>query len=89
MTRGIKSAMKQLCQESPIERLKETVFTLFAAHPRQLISEIVGVVVEEAFLLDKVTEHEAVEHDAGIPLFVAIVLLFYLVIYTRYKLDES
>ena len=81
--------MKKLCQETPIKGLKETVFALFTTHPCQLITKIVGIVVEETFLLDEVTEHEAVEHDAGIPLFVAVALLFYVIIYTRYEFDES
>ena len=89
VTRVIQTVMKELGEETSIERMEKPVFTLLTSHPCQFVTEIVSIIVEEAFLLNKVTEHEAVEHDAGIPLLVLVLLHINFVVNTRDKLDKS
>src|ERR1051326_4218003 len=67
--------MKEPEQEIAVETMK-LVFSLLLPDPSQSVGEIIRIAIkptlnsriQEAFALDKVDEHEAIEHERGIPL---------------------
>ncbi len=71
--------MKQSQQEIPVESV-ELVLLLLLSHRLQAICEIVAVAIErkwrfcieEALALDEIDEHQAVQHQRGIPFAVAL-----------------
>jgi hypothetical protein len=66
---GSKAVEEQFGQELPVE-------LVFAARfgGGEFVGEVIGVAVEETFLLDEIDEHEPVEHHGGVPAPVALVL---------------
>ena len=79
--RFVQSIRKEAGQKTTIEGGKETVFATLLATPVQLIAQIVHIAVQKTFLLNKITEHQAVKHHRGIPLLVSVVLFGQFVIY--------
>ena len=65
---SVEAVGEQGAEEALVEGAVEAVFAPEAAGFRQLAGEVVWVLVEEAFLLHEVAEHEAVEHDGGVAL---------------------
>ena len=59
--------MEQAEQEVAVEGI-ELVLALFLCAQRQPVAQVVAVAVEKALALDEIDEHQAVEHDRGIPL---------------------
>jgi hypothetical protein len=59
--------VKETQKEVSVERV-EPVLAMFGTHPIQPVAEVVSVAVEETLPLDEVDEHQAVEHDGGVPL---------------------
>ena len=53
-------------QEDAVELLEASVAALALYHA-QTVTEVVGVAVQEALLLNEVDEHHAVEHEGGVP----------------------
>src|SRR5438477_12906609 len=67
--------MEELDEKVAIESV-ELIFSTLLLQPFQTIGEIIGIAIElprglciqETFTLDKIDEHQAVEHQRGIPL---------------------
>ena len=57
--------------------------------PRQFVAQVVVVAIEEAFLLNEITEHKAIEHHRGIPLLIAVLCSLELVVNTGNEIAES
>ena len=81
--------MKQRTEKPLIERVVEAVLAFFTLHPREFFAQIVLVHVEETFLLDEITEHQSVEHDACIPLLVLVLLYIDIIVQTRNVIDKT
>ena len=80
----IQTIVEQADQETTIEGIVEMALAFLALHPSQFVAQVVGIQIEETFLLNEVAEHQSIEHDRGVPLLVAILLeVRYLVVYTR------
>ena len=75
----IQTIVEQTDQETTIERIVEMPLSFLTFHPSQLVSQVVGIQIEETFLLNEVAEHQAVQHDRGVPLLVAIWYLLRLI----------
>jgi hypothetical protein len=60
------SFMKQAAQEQTIEGMK-VAFAGLLTYKLHTVGQIILVAVEEAFLLDEVNKHQAVEHQRGVP----------------------
>ena len=58
--------VEQAEQEVAVEGV-ELVLALFLLAAVEPIAKVIVVAVEEAFALDEIDEHQAVEHDGGIP----------------------
>ena len=58
--------VEQAQQEVAVEGV-ELVLALFLLAAAQAVAEVVAVAVEKALALDEIDEHQAVEHDRGIP----------------------
>ena len=58
--------VEQAEQEIAVEGV-ELVLALFLLAAVEAVAEVIGVAVEEALALDEIDEHQAVEHDGGIP----------------------
>ena len=43
-------------------------------YPQEFVLQIIDVQVEETLLLDEVAEHQTVQHYAGVPLLIAVLL---------------
>ncbi len=70
--RGLAQAVvEQPQQEVAVER-QEFVLALGLANELHAVAQVIGVAVEEAFLLDEVDEHQAVEHEGRVPLQVGV-----------------
>src|SRR5260370_38495015 len=73
------SFVKKFQQEVAVEGM-ELVFAPFLLHTLQSVGEIVGVTiqpawylcVQEALALDEIDEHQAVEHERGVPLAISL-----------------
>src|SRR5258708_32245043 len=73
------SLVEEFQQEVAIEAM-ELVLAAFLLHAPQAVREIIGIAIEparqlrieEALALDEVDEHQAVEHERGIPLAVSL-----------------
>ncbi|NLF73637.1 MAG: hypothetical protein GX575_31750 [Candidatus Anammoximicrobium sp.] len=50
----------------------EFVLAVFLLHGQQPVTQVVGIVVQESFLLDKIDEHQPVQHERGVPLLVVL-----------------
>ena len=85
----VQPAVEQLRKETTVECLEEAVLAAFLLHPFQFLLQVVKIAVKEAFLLDEVTEHKAVEHDGRVPLLVTVLGCRNLVVDTRDKFRES
>ena len=57
--------------------------------PRQFIAQIVIVAIEEAFLLNEITEHKAIEHHRSVPLFVTVLGCLELIVNTGDEITEG
>ena len=66
-----KPFVEQAEQEVAVEGV-ELVLALFLLAAVEPVAEVIGVAVEEALALDEIDEHQAVEHDGGIPLAVGL-----------------
>ena len=84
----VQSVMEQTNEEAFVELVEEAVFALILLCPLQLMAQVIDIAIEEAFLLNEVTEHETVEHDTGVPLLVLVVLIGQLVVNARNKLGK-
>jgi hypothetical protein len=63
---GAEALVEQTEQELAVEG-PELVLALGGLELAQAVTEVVMVAVEQALLLDEVAEHQAVEHDRGVP----------------------
>ena len=71
--------MEELQQEIAVEGV-ELILSPFLLHETQPVGEIVGIAIEparcfcvqEALALDEIDEHQAVEHERGIPLAISL-----------------
>ena len=45
--------------------------------------------MKEPFFLDKITEHQSVQHHRSIPLLIAVLFHRYMVVYSRYEIGKS
>ena len=86
--RRVQSAVEESGQKTFVETAEEAVFASLLLRPFQLVAQIIHIPVEEAFLLDEIAEHQAVEHYRGVPLLVAVVLVGNLVVDARNELGE-
>lgn len=89
MNRGVQSVVEKLNEETFIERIKEAVFALFFSYPFKFMSQIVEIKVQEAFFLNEIAEHQAIEHNGSVPMLVFVFLVCYVIIDARNKLDKS
>ena len=84
----VQSIVEQTDEEAFVELVEKAVFALVLLCPLQLTAQVIDIAIEEAFLLDEVAEHKAVEHDTGVPLLVLVVLIGQMVVNARYELGE-
>ena len=63
--------MKETQQEVTIEGV-EGILPSLATAAIEAVAKVVRVAVKEALALDEVDEHQAVEHDGGVPFLVAL-----------------
>ena len=77
---SIESIMEEIDQKAFIELIKETVLAFLLACPLQFVAQIIWIAIQEAFLLNEVTEHQAVEHHRCVPLFVLVLLIINMVV---------
>ena len=74
MTRIVQTFVEHSTKESLIERTKKLVFALLLTYPLEFVLQVVGIHIKEALFLNEVTEHESVEHNAGIPILVLVII---------------
>ncbi len=84
----VQSVVEQADEESLVELFEEAVFALVLLCPLQLMTQVIDITIEETFLLNEVAEHEAVEHNAGVPLLVLVVLVGQVVVNACNELGE-
>ena len=89
MNRCVQSVVKELNEKTLVERIKEAVFTLFFSYPFKFMAQIVEIKVQEAFFLNEIAEHKAIEHNGSVPMLVFVFLVGYVIIDARNKLDKS
>jgi len=58
--------MKQWQQEMAIERMTSILLAFALVHHAQMVGEIVDVTGEKALFLEKVEEHQAIEHERSV-----------------------
>lgn len=70
---GVESLAEEGAKEAAVEGLIERALLVLRLIFLELVSEVVRVFVKEPLLLQEVAEHEAVEHDGGVPFAVGVV----------------
>ncbi len=61
----IEAVVEQPPEEAAIEGV-ELILTQGIANPLETVAQVVLVAIEEAFLLEEIAEHQAVEHERGV-----------------------
>src|SRR5574344_1077729 len=90
MSGRIQSVLEQMDKKLQIERTEEFISTPLLFAPFQFITKIIGLSIQEAFLLNEIAEHQTVEHHRSVPLLVAVLFqICDLVVNTRDKLGKG
>ena len=69
----LREALVEQCEQKVLVESKELAFASLRLDLREPVTQIVHVPVEKSLPLDKVDEHQSVEHQGGIPLLVGLV----------------
>ena len=72
VSRIIQPSVKQNTQKTFIETVEKLVITSLLLCPLQFITQIVWIKIQKAFLLNKVAEHQSVQHHRGVPLLISL-----------------